>query len=163
VMGVLSWAGKRGFALTEDTLDSLPEKLSSRVAVISQTTQSPARFAAFVARLLERRLDHINELRVINTLCGVTANQQTAAQELAQEVDLMLVIGGRNSANTRHLVEVCQQQGVETHHIETAAELEAAWFHGRERVGVTAGASTPDSAVEAVVRRIQELVQGERG
>jgi 4-hydroxy-3-methylbut-2-enyl diphosphate reductase len=128
--------------------------------VISQTTQSPARFAAFVARLLERWLDHINELRVINTLCGVTANQQTAAQELAQEVDLMLVIGGRNSANTRHLVEVCQQEGVETHHIETAAEMEAHWFDGRERVGVTAGASTPDSAVEAVVRRIQELVQG---
>ena len=97
-------------------------------------------------------------MRVINTLCGVTANQQTAAQELAQEVDLMLVIGGRNSANTRHLVEVCQQEGVETHHIETAAELEAGWFDGRERVGVTAGASTPDSAVETVVRRIQELV-----
>jgi 4-hydroxy-3-methylbut-2-enyl diphosphate reductase len=160
VMGVLSWAGSRGFALTEENLDTLPEKLSSRVAVISQTTQSPARFAAFVARLLERRLDHINELRVINTLCGVTANQQTAAQELAQEVDLMLVIGGRNSANTRHLVEVCQQEGVETHHIETAAEMEGGWFDGRKRVGVTAGASTPDSAVEAVVRRIQELVQG---
>jgi 4-hydroxy-3-methylbut-2-enyl diphosphate reductase len=74
-------------------------------------------------------------------------------------VDLMLVIGGRNSANTRHLAEVCQQEGVETHHIETAAELEAQWFDGRERVGVTAGASTPDSAVEAVVRRIQELAQ----
>ena len=163
VLGVLSWAGKHSFALTEDNLDSLPEKLSSRVAVISQTTQSPARFAAFVARLLERWLDHINELRVINTLCGVTANQQTAARELAQEVDVMLVIGGRNSANTRHLVEVCQQEGAETHHIETAAEMEAHWFDGRERVGVTAGASTPDSAVEAVVRRIQELVQGEGG
>jgi (E)-4-hydroxy-3-methyl-but-2-enyl pyrophosphate reductase len=160
VKGVLSWAGERGFALTEDTLDSLPEKLLSRVAVISQTTQSPARFAAFVARLLERWLDRINELRVINTLCSVTANQQTAAQELAQEVDVMLVVGGRNSANTRHLVGVCQQEGVDTHHIESAGELEARWFDGRERVGVTAGASTPDSAVEAVVRRIQELVQG---
>ncbi len=160
VKGVLSWAGKRGFALTEDTLNSLPENLSSRVAVISQTTQSPARFAAFVARLLDQHLDHINELRVINTICGVTANQQAAAQELARGVDLMLVIGGRNSANTRHLVEVCQQERVETHHIETAGELEARWFDGRERVGVTAGASTPDSAVEGVVRRIQELVQG---
>jgi 4-hydroxy-3-methylbut-2-enyl diphosphate reductase len=160
VRSVLSWAGERAFALSEETLDSLPENLASRVAVISQTTQSPARFAAFVARLLERWLDHINELRVINTLCGVTANQQAAAQELAHEVDLMLVIGGRNSANTHHLAEVCQQEAVETHQIETAAELEADWFDGRKRVGVTAGASTPDSAVEAVVRRIQELVQG---
>ena len=159
VKGVLSWAGKRGLALTEESLDSLPEEFLSRVAVISQTTQSPARFAAFVARLLEQRLDRINELRVINTLCGVTANQQTAARELAQDVNLMLVIGGQNSANTRHLVEVCQQEGVETHHIETAAELEADWFDGRKRVGVTAGASTPASAVEAVVQRIQELVE----
>jgi 4-hydroxy-3-methylbut-2-enyl diphosphate reductase len=160
VMGVLSWAGKRGVALTEHNLDSLPPELASRVAVISQTTQSPARFAAFVARFLERWLDHINELRVINTLCSVSANQQAAARELAQEVDLMLVIGGRNSANTRHLAEICQQEDVETHHIETAAELEAEWFAGRERVGVTAGASTPDSAVEAVVRRLQELARG---
>jgi len=159
VKGVLSWAGERSFALTEETVDSLPEKLASRVAIISQTTQSPARFAAFVARFLERWLPHINELRVINTLCGVTANQQAAAQELAHEVDLVLVIGGRTSANTRHLMEVCQQEGVETHHIETAAEVEAGWLAGRERVGVTAGASTPDSAVEAVVRRIQELAQ----
>ena len=159
VKGVLSWAGERGLALTEESLDSLPEEFLSRVAVISQTTQSPARFAAFVARLLEQRLDRINELRVINTLCGVTANQQTAARELAQDVNLMLVIGGQNSANTRHLVEVCQQEGVETHHIETAAELEADWFDGRKRVGVTAGASTPASAVEAVVQRIQELVE----
>jgi (E)-4-hydroxy-3-methyl-but-2-enyl pyrophosphate reductase len=160
VKGVLSWAGTRGLALTEESLDSLPEELLSRVAVISQTTQSPARFAAFVARLLEQHLDRINELRVINTLCGVTANQQTAARELAQEVNLMLVIGGRNSANTRHLVEICQQEGVETHHIETAVELEPDWFDGRKRVGVTAGASTPASAVEAVVQRIQELVEG---
>jgi 4-hydroxy-3-methylbut-2-enyl diphosphate reductase len=160
VKGVLSWAGERGLALTEDNLDSLPPEMASRVAVISQTTQSPARFAAFVARFLERWLDHINELRVINTLCGVSANQQTAARELAQEVDLMLVIGGRNSANTRHLAEVCRQEGVETHHIETVAELEAEWFAGRERVGVTAGASTPDAAVEAVVRRMQELARG---
>jgi 4-hydroxy-3-methylbut-2-enyl diphosphate reductase len=159
VMGVLSWAGGRGVALTEDNLDSLPKELSARVAVISQTTQSPARFAAFVGRLLEERLDEISELRVINTLCSVTASQQAAAQELAQEVDVMLVIGGRDSANTRHLVEICQEEGVETYHIEAASEVEAEWLAGRERVGITAGASTPDSAVEEVVRRVQELAR----
>ncbi len=159
VKGVLSWAGGRGVAFTEDNLDSLPRELSARVAVISQTTQSPARFAAFVGRLLKERLDEISELRVINTLCGVAASQQAAAQELAQEVDVMLVIGGRNSANTCHLVEICQEEGVETYHIETAGEVEAEWLAGRERVGITAGASTPDWAVEEVVRRVQELTR----
>ena len=163
VKGVLSWAQGRGIALTEENLDSLPEELSSRVAIISQTTQSPTRFADFVSRLLRERLNEISELRVINTLCNVTASQQAAAREMAQEVDLMLVIGGRNSANTRHLVELCHEEGVPTHHIEAAGELEGGWFEGCQRVGVTAGASTPDSAVEEVVRRIQELAPAEGG
>ncbi len=163
VKGVLSWARGKGIALTEEDLGSLPEDLSSRVAVISQTTQSPARFADFVSSLLKERLDAIGELRVINTLCDVTSSQQAAARELAREVDLMLVIGGRNSANTRHLVEVCREEGVVTHHIEAASGLQDKWFEGCQRVGVTAGASTPDSAVEEVVRRIQALAKAGRG
>jgi 4-hydroxy-3-methylbut-2-enyl diphosphate reductase len=161
VKGVLSWAQGQGIALTEENLDALPEEFSARVAVISQTTQSPSRFADFVSRLLRERLDGVGELRVINTLCDVTASQQAAARELAREVDLMLVVGGRNSANTRHLVELCREEGVSTHHIEAAGELQSQWFEGCQRVGVTAGASTPDSAVEEVVQRIQELAEAE--
>jgi 4-hydroxy-3-methylbut-2-enyl diphosphate reductase len=158
VKGVLSWAQGKGIALTEADLDSLPQELSSRVAIIPQTTQSPARFAAFIGRLLRERLAQISELQVVNTLCNVTASQQAAARELAQGVELVLVIGGHNSANSRHLAEACREAGAETHHIETAAELEAQWLAGRERVGITAGASTPDWAVEAVVRGMRELV-----
>jgi len=157
VKGVLSWAQGKGIALTEEALDSLPQELSSRVAIIPQTTQSPARFAAFIGRLLRERLARINELQVVNTLCNVTASQQAAARELAQEVELVLVIGGHNSANSRHLAEACREAGAETHHIETAAEVEAQWLTGRERVGITAGASTPDWAVEEVVRRVRGL------
>jgi 4-hydroxy-3-methylbut-2-enyl diphosphate reductase len=72
----------------------------------------------------------------------------------------MLVIGGKASANTRHLVEVCEEEGTPARHIETEEELEPSWFGGVERVGVTAGASTPDAAVEAVVRRVQEIASG---
>ena len=157
VKGVLSWAQGKGIALAEEDVHSLPQELLSRVAIIPQTTQSPARFAAFISRLLRERLAQISELQVVNTLCNVTASQQAAARELAQEVDLMLVIGGHNSANSRHLAEVCREAGAETHHIETAVELEGQWLIERERVGITAGASTPDWAVEEVVRRIQEL------
>lgn len=157
VKGVLSWAQGKGMALAEEDVHSLPAELLSRVAIIPQTTQNPARFAAFVGRLLRERLAQISEVQVINTLCNVTAGQQAEARELAQDVELMLVIGGHNSANSRHLAEVCREAGVETHHIETAAELEGQWLVGRERVGVTAGASTPDWAVEEVVRCVREL------
>ncbi|MGQ9572155.1 MAG: 4-hydroxy-3-methylbut-2-enyl diphosphate reductase [Dehalococcoidia bacterium] len=157
VRGVLSWAQGKGIALTEKDVQSLSPELLSRVAIIPQTTQSPARFAAFIGCLLSECLAQISELRVVNTLCNVTARQQAAARELAQESELMVVIGGCNSANTRHLAEVCRAAGVETHQIETAAELESQWLSGRKRVGITAGASTPDWAVEKVVQRIREL------
>jgi 4-hydroxy-3-methylbut-2-enyl diphosphate reductase len=160
VKGVLDWAMGKAIAVTEENLDDLPEVMPSRIAVISQTTQSPERFSAFVARLMQERVNQIGELRVINTLCDVTSSQQEAARELAQEVDLMLIVGGRSSANTRHLVEICREEGVETYHLESADELDPDWLKDRERVGVTAGASTPDSAVQVVVERIRELVGG---
>ena len=157
VRGVLGWAGGRGIAIADEAdLDRLPEDLPSRIAVLSQTTHTEARFAAFVRHLFETRMERISELRVINTLCNATTSKQAAAQELARRVDLMIVIGGRESANTRHLAEVCREEGVETHHIETADEIEPQWLAGRGRVGVTAGASTPDFAVDEVIARLEE-------
>jgi 4-hydroxy-3-methylbut-2-enyl diphosphate reductase len=155
VKGVLGWAGSNALALREG--DPIPDDLPSRLAIISQTTQSPERFAEFAARLMQQRLGQIGELRVINTLCDVTSSQQAATRELAQEVELMLVVGGRNSANTRHLLDVCREEGATAYHVESPDELPAEWLQGCSRVGVTAGASTPDSAVEAVVRRIQAI------
>ena len=97
-----------------------------------------SRFASFVNRLLQQRLHRISELRVINTLCNATTGQQAAALELAGRVESMVVVGGRESANTRHLAEICAEAGVPTHHIESAAELEPTWFTGIDTVGVTA-------------------------
>ncbi len=102
-------------------------------------------------------MDRISELRVINTLCNATTSQQAAAEELAHQVDLMFVIGGRESANTRHLAEVAREEGVETHQVESASEIRPEWLAGHRRVGVTAGASTPDDAVDAIVARLREL------
>ena len=155
VKGVLGWAGDKGIAIQDG--EPLPKHLPSRIAVISQTTQSPEKFAAFVSRIMTERVADISEFRLINTLCNVTSGQQAAARELSAEVDLMLVVGGKSSANTRHLLEVCQENSTRSYHVETAAELESGWFRGVNRVGVTAGASTPDSAVEAVVERVREI------
>ena len=155
VKGVLAWAGANAIAIQDG--DPLPAELPSRLAVISQTTQSPERFAGFVSQLMQEHVGRISELRVINTLCDVTSSQQAAARELAQEVDLVLVVGGRSSANTRHLLDVCKEEGSVAYHVEGPDELKAEWLKGCKSVGVTAGASTPDSAVEAVVRQVQRL------
>ena len=157
VKGVLAWAGGHALALRDG--DRIPDDLPTHLAIISQTTQSPKRFALFVSNLMQKRVGEISELRVVNTLCDVTSSQQAAARELAKDVDLILVVGGRISANTRHLLRVCQEEGATAHQIESAEELRAEWLQGCQRLGVTAGASTPDSAVETVVRRVQEIAQ----
>lgn len=156
--GILGWARGKAIVLqTADAIDTLPEGLPSRVGVLVQTTHTEAHFAAFVNRLLTARMAQISELRVINTLCNATTGQQAAARELARQVDIVVVVGGKESANTRHLREVCEEEGTRAYHIETPEELRREWLEGVDRVGVTAGASTPDYAVDDVVRRLEDL------
>ncbi len=158
VRGILGWAkGKTLVARGPADIETLPDWMPQRIAVLSQTTETRDHFAAFVEALMRRHADRIHELRVVNTLCGATTGHQAAAEELAAEVDLMLVVGGRESANTRHLAEVCREHGVEAYHIESADEIDPAWLAGRERVGVTAGASTPDEVIDEVVARLEAL------
>ena len=154
IQGVLGWARGSGVAtLDVAALDRLPRK----VGVLSQTTQSPAGFAAFTAGLLAAGLERTTEFRIFNTICNATQKRQAAALELARKVDIMIVVGGRDSANTRRLAEVCASAGVETHHVESAEELAPAWFSHKSKAGITAGASTSDDIIEAVARGIQSL------
>ncbi|MCH7580910.1 MAG: 4-hydroxy-3-methylbut-2-enyl diphosphate reductase [Chloroflexi bacterium] len=156
--GVLGWADGNAYAIPSiDDIPSLPSDMPTRIGVLSQTTETESHFADFVRALLEQRMDVISELRVINTLCNATTSQQAAARELAHQVDMMIVIGGRESANTHHLAEVTREEGTIAHQVESADDIQAAWLEGHERIGVTAGASTPDSAIDAVVARLREL------
>ena len=156
--GVLGWAEGNAYAIpTIEDIASLPDELPSRIGVLSQTTETEAHFAEFVRALLEQRMDRISELRVINTLCNATTSQQAAARELAHQVGVMIVIGGSESANTRHLAEVAREEGTTAYQVETADDIQPEWLEGHEKAGVTAGASTPDSAIDAVVARLREL------
>jgi len=158
VRGVQGWAkGRVLIVASEDEVGPLPEDFPSRVGVLSQTTETEARFASFVKKLFEVNLDRISELRVLNTLCHATTSQQAATMTLANQVSLIIVVGGRDSANTRHLAAVARECGVETYHVETADEIDASWLSGHDRVGVTAGASTPDSVIDQVVDRLESL------
>lgn len=156
VKGILGWAGEGARVVrAPGEVDELPR----RWGLLSQTTQSLAALTAFIKALLDNRLENVLEWRVFNTICAATVERQEAALELAGRVDLMLVIGGRNSANTRRLAELSSQAGVETHHIEGARELEPAWLIGKERIGLTAGASTPEEVVAEVEDLLRELAR----
>jgi len=152
VMGLLGQAaGKASLVSDEADLDRLP-LTGRKVGLVSQTTQTPAKLQAVAARLVGA----CHELRVFNTICAATSQRQAGALELAAQVDMMIVVGGRNSANTARLRELCSGL-VRTEHVETAAELSPDWFAGVARVGVTAGASTPDWIIREVVASLSQL------
>ncbi|HUV86569.1 MAG TPA: 4-hydroxy-3-methylbut-2-enyl diphosphate reductase [bacterium] len=124
-----------------------------KMGVVMQTTHDVTTCRLIVGVLL----DKAHEIRVFNTLCDATAKRQKAALELARGVDVMVVVGGRNSANTARLAEICRRAGAEAYHVETAEELKADWFDGVETVGVTAGTSTPDWVIDEVVAKLETL------
>jgi 4-hydroxy-3-methylbut-2-enyl diphosphate reductase len=156
VRGVLGWAGENASASLEAPhLDALPRRLG----ILCQTTQSQERFTEFVARVISQELARFSEIRIFNTICDATCKHQAAAIDLAERVDLMFVIGAQDSANTRCLARICADTGVATYHIETAAEIDLSWLRGHRRVGITAGASTPDDVIDGVVLALDEVVR----
>ena len=152
IKGVLGYSGERVTVITQpEEADSLPHY--ARVGVVVQTTYPIEKARKVISKLVGRS----TELRVFNTICDYTSDRQISAREISSQVDLMYVIGGRNSANTNKLAEICKQQGTVTRHIEVAEEIEARDLEGVERVGITAGASTPDGRIASVIDRIEEL------
>jgi len=154
VRGVLGWAGENASASLEvPHLDKLPRRLG----ILCQTTQNQERFAEFVAGVISHKSAKFTELRIFNTICDATSKHQVAALALAGRVDLMFVVGGQDSANTKRLARICADTGVTTYHIEAAAEVDPRWLRGHYRVGVTAGASTPDEVIDEVVQALEEV------
>jgi 4-hydroxy-3-methylbut-2-enyl diphosphate reductase len=152
VEGIVAHAG--GDALVVEEVADIPEKLPSRkVGIVVQTTQSLERLNQVVTALLPR----VSELKVLNTICSATGKRQSSAEELARSVDVMVIVGGHNSGNTTRLADICRTVNPRVHHVETADELDAAWFAGASRVGVTAGASTPDEQMAGVVAAIEAM------
>lgn len=125
-------------------------KAFSKIGLVSQTTQEDELFSHIV-KILQSKTKN---LKVNNTICSATNERQYAAQELAQKVDLMIVIGGKDSGNTRRLTQICSKF-IPTYHIETASELKTEWFTDKNICGITAGASTPNWIIKEVVEKIK--------
>jgi 4-hydroxy-3-methylbut-2-enyl diphosphate reductase len=154
VVGIKSYAGPDSVVVTD------PEELKvihKRVGVVVQTTQPVER----LQRLLEKIVSRSRELKVYNTICNSTSERLKETAEMTKNVDIMLVVGGKNSANTTQLAKLCESLNVRTYHIETADELKEEWFKidsGEElTVGITAGASTPDWIIEGVIERLKQF------
>jgi 4-hydroxy-3-methylbut-2-enyl diphosphate reductase len=146
------------FDVVLDESDVLELDGHPRIGIAAQTTQPIARVKQLVA-LIRRRFPDSN-VRFIDTVCQPTKQRQTAAVDLAQQCDVVIVIGGANSNNTRELVSTCSQHCSRVHHVQTDADLRAEWFVDADTVGITAGTSTPDGAIDAVDRRIRTLEAG---
>lgn len=152
VVGILAHAHGEGSVIEEPReLNDLER--SRRVGVVVQTTQEMEKLAQVAGRLSTQ----CRELKIHNTICSATADRQAAAREMARRADVMIVVGGRESGNTRRLAHVCEREGVPTHHVEYASEVDPSWFEGAGVVGVTAGASTPEFVLREVLARLKEL------
>jgi len=123
-----------------------------RIAIVSQSTLNEDKFKELVGRI-----SAINyETRIYNTICPDTQGRQLSARELARDVDVMIVIGGTKSANTRHLAEISEAEGAKAHLVERVDDLQREWFSGQERVGIATGASTPGFLADEVEQRLLE-------
>lgn len=154
VKGILGWAKGQGMA----TLDIQDFKNSNilprRIGILSQTTQIPENFNAFVKELLDLILVKDVEIRIVDTICHDIRKRQTVSLDLAHKVDLMIVIGGHSSANTRRLLELCSTV-TETHMIGRVEEIDLSWLKGKQSIGVTSGTSTSLKTIEEIVNKLK--------
>jgi 4-hydroxy-3-methylbut-2-enyl diphosphate reductase len=151
VKGTLSHVpGAWSIQFPED-VDALPR--ASRVGVVVQSTWSGTGFTDIVKKLSAK----YHEVRAVNTICTDTHNRQAEAQELAKEVEVMVVVGGKTSANTKHLADLAAANGATSYHIEGPDELQPQWFEGVAMAGLMSGASTPGWLVDQVADRMDAL------
>lgn len=148
-----------GYARSEITVVQSPADLNSielkeRVGLLSQTTRREADLEEIAGFLLPR----VEELKVFNTICKFTIARSKAALQVAKEVDVLFVVGGKDSANTSRLRDSCREVLPDTYLIEAWEEIDAAWLHQKSRAGITSGASTPDWVIAEVVARLKDMI-----
>jgi len=133
--------------------NKLPPLNKNKIGVICQTTSNIKN----TKKILNKIKKKAKEVKIYNTICQATKKRQKAARKLADKSDMVIVIGGKHSSNTKKLKQVCQEY-IPTYHIETKKELKKDWFRNKKAIGITAGASTPDWIINKVVNRIKEII-----
>ncbi len=152
VRGVQSYA-KNGAKVVNSVKDLQENRLNNKIAIVAQTTRKVEEFLKIVSYLTM----NYKEVRVFNTICNATFENQDAAKELSKEADVMIVIGGKNSSNTKQLFSIAKDNCEESFLIENEKELEKEWFKNKNLCGITAGASTPDWIIQKVIGKISKI------
>lgn len=157
VIGLLGFTQNMGYLIDSDEdLAKIPNDLpTDRVCIVAQSTQSRARLHEVTEKI---RKIYPNAL-MFDTLCDVTADRQEEVMQMTKDIDLMIVVGGKNSGNTQRMADLSREAGVTTYHVETEEEITANDIRGHEVIGLTAGASTPDWMIKRVYDRLQLLEQ----
>ncbi|HEV2691438.1 MAG TPA: 4-hydroxy-3-methylbut-2-enyl diphosphate reductase [Verrucomicrobiae bacterium] len=159
VLGLTEDLAQYDIVLNPEDIAKLDER--PRFGVMAQTTQPVERVRDLVQRLRERFPN--SEVRFIDTVCQPTKQRQSAAVALAQQCDVVIVIGGAHSNNTHELVKTCSQSCHRVHHVQTAEDLRADWFFKDDMVGITAGTSTPDKIIDEVEQRLKQTKEHLQG
>jgi 4-hydroxy-3-methylbut-2-enyl diphosphate reductase len=152
VKGVRSYA-KNDALVILDIDEIINIALGPKVAIVSQTTRKVSEFKKIVDFLVER----VSEVRVFNTICNATFENQDAVRELSKESDVMVVIGGKNSSNTKQLFSISLDHCADSYLVENENEIQKEWFFDKKECGITAGASTPDWIIQKVISKIREF------
>jgi len=150
VISLMSYAGRN--AIVVNAQSPLP-RLKSRIGVVVQTTQP----LDALKQVISEATGHAKEIKVYNTICNSTAQRLKETADAASQVDVMFVVGGKNSANTTQLTKLCTSLSVPTYHIETSSEIKKAWLTRANKIGITAGASTPAWIIRDVELRIRDI------
>jgi 4-hydroxy-3-methylbut-2-enyl diphosphate reductase len=146
---------------SEEDFSKIEKSGNRKLGIVTQTTQQRDKVEALLGKV--RALDYVDEVSFVNTICQPTHDRQVAVHELADQVDLMIVIGGFNSSNTKKLVHVCGEKGIEAHHIESFDQLDKNWFVSKQHVGITAGTSTPENVINEVHTKILKIAEEAEG
>jgi len=138
-------------------LEKIEQAGKRRLGIVSQTTLQVEKAEHLVSKI--RNLECVDEVYFVNTICQPTRDRQIAVRDLADQVDIMIVIGGYNSSNTKKLVQVCEEKNIQAYHIESFSQLEGDWFHNKNHVGITAGTSTPEYVINEVHEAILKIAR----
>ena len=154
IKGVKSYAKNGAYVVTSiKELEGI--KFRDRIALVAQTTRKVEEYLKIADYLIKR----YKEVRVFNTICNATFENQEAVRELSKKADVMLIIGGKNSSNTKQLFTISKDNCPDSYHIENEKEIDMSWFKGKKLCGLSAGASTPDWIIQNVVDYIQKHIE----
>jgi len=162
VSGIVGYAQAppegKGVSVISEIEEVKKMRVSAQIGVVAQTTYNLVKYMEITKAIMEKAFAQgYAQVSVHNTICDATYNRQEETIKIAKQAEIMIVVGGKNSANTKRLYSLSREILKTVYHIETAGELKASWFKGKKIVGVSAGASTPDSAIAETVKKINEI------